>query len=452
MSDSLKKSLKKLILYVREIGKARDINIHRGFSDFLSDKIKQASTEKNLFLFFEKLCMLLNTNIDFVQNNIFVNFVCIPDDDKKILLRWIRTNPKLCAMLANLKDESGEINSILEGVDIDTSSFGDNFADKDLYKSYDVPILVTTQAPLAHGADTKSGNATLFRRMQVISANGNILTLPFYAGNSFRGKMRDLLADHFLKSLDIDLKKPNSVALWFFHVLFAGGCLEENSKHAKAIGEKLGNNGASKAIGITEFRNIFASLSLLGTALGNRVISGRICVSDFKPKCIEWGNGTQDSESLFEWLYLTRREDNEGHQQNENSSMIANTECLKAGTVLEGGIDFHPQITDLEKSCLLKGLELMKDYRFLGAESRRGFGKAIIDFSLKGVESSLYSDHLSKNKEKIIAYMDEIGCFSKEEKEPVIEKVKKNKKEKKNNDVLDSLFPLGDVVDPLEEM
>lgn len=444
MSDSLKKSLKKLIMYVKEVGKARDINIHRGFSDFLADKIKQASTEKNLFLFFEKLCLLLNSNIDFIHNNVLVDFVSIPEIEKKLLLRWIRSNYKLCAMLSNLKDENGDINVILENVEIDESSFGDKFAEQNLFQSYDVPILVKTQAPLAHGADTKSGNATLFRRMQVISSNGNIITLPFYAGNAFRGKMRDLLADHFLKSLDIDLKKPNSLALWFFHVLFAGGCLEENSKHAKAIGEKLGNNGASKAIGITEFRNIFASLSLLGTALGNRVISGRICVSDLKPKCIEWGNGTQDSESLFEWLYLTRREDNEGHQQNENSSMIANTECLKAGTVLEGGIDFHPQIIDLEKACLLKGLELMKDYGFLGAESRRGFGKVIIDFSLKGIESSLYSDHLKENKEKIIAYMDEIGCFSKEEKDiEKIEKGKRNKKEKKVNDILDSLFPLN---------
>src|SRR5690606_39678566 len=67
---------------------------------------------------------------------------------------------------------------------------------------YMIGMRVTCETPLAHGADQKAGNATIFRRMQVLTDEGGVL-LPYYSGNALRGQVRDLLADHFLRSLGL---------------------------------------------------------------------------------------------------------------------------------------------------------------------------------------------------------------------------------------------------------
>ena len=144
------------------------------------------------------------------------------------------------------------------------------------------------------------------------------------------------------------------------------------------MAKDLGANGAQRAVGIQEFRELLVLLSLLGTALGNRSITGRIMIADLYPQCAEWGYDTTLSvDELFEWQFLTRREDFEGHI--ENTSMIAVTECLKAGTILHGGIDIDGHISDLEKSALGRGLELLQEYGKLGGKTGRGIGRVDIE-------------------------------------------------------------------------
>jgi hypothetical protein len=402
---NIKSDLQDVLFYVRSIGKAKDIKVHRGFTDFLADKIKQAATEKNLFAFFERLCVLLNTQVQFVEEAALKSFLNVPSAQKKIILRWLRQNNKLVAMIANMRNEA-DIKEAIEQIEIDESADGDYVLN---ISKFEIPIMIICLSPLAHGADMKAGNATLFRRMQVKSQNGNILSLPFYAGNAIRGEMRDLLADHFLKSLGIATRNAKAIKLWFFHTLYSGGCLEENSEQEKVLGKKLGNSGASKAQGIAEFRKMIVPCSVLGTALGNRVLSGRFNISDFRPVCKEWGSGTQDVDSFFEWLFLTRREDNEQHEAGDNSSMIANTEVLKIGVVLNGGIDIHGWANDLERSCLAMGLKLLKNHGFIGAENRRGFGK--VDIVFPEQDASIYESFLEDNKDKILQYLQEIGAI-----------------------------------------
>jgi hypothetical protein len=154
-------------------------------------------------------------------------------------------------------------------------------------------------------------------------------------------------------------------------------------------------------------------LSLLGTALGNRVISGRVNICDCRPQCQEWGNGELSVGDLFEWTYLTRREDHENHAQGDNSSMIANTECLKAGTMLTGGIDVSEHATDLEKSCLGMGLQRLQQSGYLGAENRRGLGQVKIEME-NAPDAALYETYLSANCSKILAYLEEIGAITKQ--------------------------------------
>lgn len=273
-----------------------------------------------------------------------------------------------------------------------------------------ITLRVECQAPLAHGADSKAGNATLFRRLPVLTEAGETLHLPYYSGNAVRGQMRDLLADHFLAAIGLTPSRSTPpVALWFFYALYAGGALEEQSDAQKALKKSLGDNGAIRAMGIREFRRMLPSLSLLGCALGNRVLPGRCQVADLRPVCREWGTGTQAVAELLTWEYLTRREDFEDHT--EHHGMIANTEVLRAGVTLEGGIDHDHAMDAIERAALGRGLQLLADRGFLGAENRRGFGRVTI--SLTGApDPSPYDVFLAEKREEILDYMKSIEAMA----------------------------------------
>ena len=392
----------------RKISKSATIKGHRGFSDFLADRIAQAATQPDLLSFVEKLITLLQSETVYNVKNEFRPFLeILKNNDAYNVLSWVREFPKVTAMIATQKSDTDFI-SCVEAIEID----GDSLAIDDVacaLPAYDVGIKIGCLSPLAHGGDQKAGNATLFRRMQIMSTSGRIMTLPFYAGNAFRGQMRDALADHFLMSLGLTPNRTNPpCSLWFFHALYAGGALEENSVQAKTIGDKLGKNGAISGSGIHEFRNMIPPLSVLGSALGNRIISGRANFGDFRPVCKQWGFDTNiDVNNLFEWLFLTRREDHESHESGKNCSMIANTECLKIGTQLKGGIDLSMHCTDIESACIAKGLMLMTQKQYIGSDNRRGFGNFDMEINC-GINTIAYDDFLKTEKENILKYLFDI--------------------------------------------
>lgn len=402
-------TLKSTFDMIRSILKSSDININRGLRDFFADRIVQSTTERDLLSTIERLSALMNTHIEYIGGNKVAGFMkSLNNPDASGVLSWLRDYPRVAAMIATLKNDD-DYNECLTGIKIEVKNIdrGTALPSADC----DIKIIAKCLSPLSHGADTKAGNATIFRRMQVLSTTGQILSLPFYAGNAVRGQIRDLLADHFLKSLDLTPRKDNPPCeLWFFHSLYAGGALEENSKQAKLVGAKLGNNGTAKAEGMHEFRNMIPTLSVLGTALGNRVINGRINVCDLRPQCMEWGTGLLPVGDLFEWQYMTRREDHEMHAQGENHSMIANTECMKSGVVFVGGLDISEHATKIELSCIYTGLRLLQEHGYLGAENRRGFGRVEIDLE-KIPESELYEKHMEENKSAILQYLYEIGAI-----------------------------------------
>lgn len=265
-------------------------------------------------------------------------------------------------------------------------------------------------SPFAHGGDNKAGNATLFRRQDIMCQNGAVVSLPFYAGNAFRGSLRDILADDFIKSLGMVPRRDRPpVNLWFFHVLYAGGALEEASQATKSVIKKMGDNGAAKATGIYEFRDNLPNISLIGAAMGNRILSGRAMFADFRPQCKEYTTGDKPVDELFEWTFLTRHENHEDHE--EHHGMIANTECLKAGIRMDGGIDMSEHISDLEKSALGRALEIVQGKGYLGAENRRGLGKVKIEYD-NIPDSASYINYLKNNKDKIIDYLKEVDALA----------------------------------------
>jgi hypothetical protein len=398
----MKEMLLTIISVLRFIYSHSKITGKRNGSEYFADRIVQASTEKTLLAFAERLSRLVDADIGSIWESRGVEFLRISGtEDAAKIYQWIRQFPRIVSMVSALPKKE-QVDEALESIKIEAVEEDGHALPQG---AFEIPIKITTLSPLAHGGDAKAGNATLFRRMQVLSDTGATLSLPFYSGNALRGQMRDLLADDFLSALGIKPSKTNPpVALWFFHTLYAGGALEENSDASKAFGKLLGANGAIKAEGVYQFRDTLPMISALGCSLGNRIIEGRANFGDFRPECEEWANGAVNVSELMTWEFLTRREDFEGHEDGENKAMIANTECIKAGVILRGGIDLRGHASELERSAIGKGIMLLAERGFIGADSRRGFGKVKISAE-KVPDKTLYETYLAENKAKIREYL-----------------------------------------------
>lgn len=401
-----------VINMIKEVKNATGMKVNRHFEGFFTDRIVQSFAQPTLIDAIEHLCKTVNVSMEYISGKqTVINFMtAVVQPDANAVLLWIREHSRIIAMIAGLKkddDYKEAVESIvIEADDIDESII----TAQPIYK---IRIDAELLSPLAHGADTKAGNATLFRRRQAITGTGRILNLPFYAGNAVRGQMRDLLGDHLLSILGMIPKKDNPpINLWFFHALYAGGILEEQNKIMDGLNKELGKHGMLRTDGLRRLRNMLPALSLLGAAIGNRILPGRMQVGDLRPCCHEWGNGQIPAAQLMEWTFLTRRDDYEGRSESDShAGMIANTECLKSGVRLSGGIDFDNHISELEMSALGCGLTLLSNRGMLGAENRRGLGKINIIME-NAPNSKPYIDYLNNSKSKIIDYLIEIGAMN----------------------------------------
>jgi hypothetical protein len=402
--------LKSSLDTIREIRNTSAIKTKRNFSDFFADRIYQAAIEPTMIGMIERLIKSVDASIGFIGSDVISAFMQSSNTtESQDVLAWIRKYPRMAAMIVALK--KGDYEAAIEEIQIQPTTNDNSVVTR--VPSYDIPIQATLLSPLSHGGDLKLGNTTLFRRRQVVTETGRILELPFYSGNAIRGQMRDLLANHMLESLGLLPRQDNQpvLNLWFFHALFAGGLLEERTKIMEGINKELGNNGSVRTEGMRRFRDMLPALSVLGTALGNRVLSGRICVGDLRPNCMEWGNGEVPLHQLFDWEFITRREDFEDRSEDdEHTGMIVNTEVLKTGTILTGGIDVFQHTGEIGLSCLGKGLELWKNRGMIGAENRRGMGS--VDIAIENMPSvEAYDTWLREKKVEILDYLNTIGAL-----------------------------------------
>lgn len=393
------------ISFLKNCLAAADLQGSRFYLDVFTDRLTKAASEATLSGAMEQLLRNINASAEKLHPPLaaqMMRLAASPDGPR--ILRWLREQTRLAVMLAACKDQA-VVEDALASVMLPEAG-GEGAAA--VRGAFQIGLRATCESPLAHGADGKAGNATLFRRIQVIAANGEVLRLPYYAGNAVRGQVRDLLADHLLVSLGLpaDRAKP-AVPLWFFYALYSGGALEENSDATKAMRKSLGDNGSIRAEGIRKFRDMLPALSLLGCALGNRVLPGHCQFADLRPVCKEWGTGTQPVAELLTWEFLTRREDHEDHA--EHHGMIANTEVLRTGTVLEGGVDMDNSMPEVERAALARGLILLQQRGKLGAENRRGFGKVKIE--LTGLpDPALYDTFLAERKADVLDYLAKLGA------------------------------------------
>lgn len=383
----------------------------RHILDMFADRVRQASVEPTLMAFGQQLINLMDAEPSSLYSPAVTAFIALANSPAANgALNWIRDNHTLFSVLCGSKFDAAD--EAMRDIHISEVFSADDHALP--RRPYHIGIHAECLTPLTHGSDGKSGNATLFRRMDVLGKDGTLMRLPYYAGNAIRGQLRDILADHLSVHLGLANRRDcPPYALWFFHALYAGGALEEASAATKAINKELGDGGAIRSDGVRTFRDMLPGLTLLGCALGNKVLHGHIDVGDWRPVCREWGNGEGPAASeLFEWVYLTRRDDHEGRgTDDKHHGMIAVTETLKPGTRLEGGIDFRLHTTDLAKSALGVALRGLAERGRIGGQNRADLGSVRIEYS-NAPDPEPYEAFLRERKRDILDYLNLIGALN----------------------------------------
>lgn len=242
-------------------------------------------------------------------------------------------------------------------------------------------ITLKAKSPIAHGAYTDgvdTGNIMLFRKMPMFTTENKIVQVPVLSGNSTRGNIRRLLAREYIDRFNIKELLGYGIFDKFYTALANGGNLEKNLDVA-VDPDKL-----------REIRRLLPMLSVLGAALYRYMLSGQTNIGFAILKCKELNTGGQRINDLLTDIGLVRHLDRELANSLEAKPMPYTTECIIAGSEFELELAFAPQATDIEKSCLAHGFNLLKT---VGGKSAVGFGR--VEISGAEQDDTLYIDWLN---------------------------------------------------------
>lgn len=411
-------TVSKTLAVITELIDNTILNVNRNRYDFYADRLRVATTEPNLLAGLNRYSELLGCPV-LTQKSTKSAMQASAADDAPVVYQWLRDQPKVAIGLAKLKyDDRAEVVEALVTAYQPQQIIPGLLQHR---RPFDINIIANVTQALAHGDDGKAGNAQLFRRCDVRGG----LRLPFYSGNAIGGAMRDLLADHFLTALGIRTDKADpALNIWAFHLLYSGGVLADGAI-PKAFERTLTGaaSGSMRSDSVRQLRNMIPFFSMLG-GIGKTPMESYIYINDLRPQCLEWGTGDTPVNDLMTWRYLARRDDYEGRtskaqtdsgdagSDTANTSMLANTECLAEGTVLDGGIDVSRHATDIEMAALARGLLLLQDYGYLGGKKHRGYGRVNIEYQTDlTLDPAPYDDYLEANKAEILAYLHSIEAF-----------------------------------------
>ena len=245
------------------------------------------------------------------------------------------------------------------------------------------------EQPIIHTEET-IGNISKLKQMRVIY-KGKPVSVPALSGNSFRGQLRDILADALCSRLSNQGKQllrfnDNDV----YTILYSGGALSEKSKAGDLI---------------YDFANHLPSMRLMGSAFGNVMLPSKLAMTHIVPCAEETQEILQGmfetlEESLVpppnEWtgarnLFfndgpLTRKDDSkdltrqrfvdlESQTDKEIQQMIYYVECIPAGTWLLQQLYSKFPLDQLELGCLFDGLNAFLRQPTLGGRSSAGYGQ-----------------------------------------------------------------------------
>ncbi len=271
----------------------------------------------------------------------------------------------------------------------------------DAFVSVRLTLAYLAEQPIIH-TDETIGNISKLKKMRVIY-NGKPESVPALSGNSFRGQLRDILADQLCSSLSDDGAAPltftNNDA---YGILYSGGALGEKNK---------------SAVLLKDFQANIPAIRLMGAAFGNVMLPSKIAATHIVPCAEQTRHIVQHMYDVFDpplfseeaWprardlLFndgpLTRKDDtrdltrqrfaNSGNvalaalasgdageeERQKGHQMIYYVECIPPGTWLVQQLYSKLPLDQLELGCLFDGLTAFLDQPSIGGRSAAGYGQ-----------------------------------------------------------------------------
>ena len=132
-----------------------------GKLDLFASRLLKAASEPTLAAACESLLRSIDADPDKLHPPAVAQMIAVAGgSDGPRILRWWREQAKLVTLLAATHKEEDRAEA-LAAIELPSAQGGGRAVPRG---SYDIGVRAACETPLAHGADGKAGNATIFRR------------------------------------------------------------------------------------------------------------------------------------------------------------------------------------------------------------------------------------------------------------------------------------------------
>jgi len=261
------------------------------------------------------------------------------------------------------------------------------------------------QTPISHGSDEDFGMEQRLRTIEMaVRENGDLYheDIPVISGNSLRGQLRDFLADDFLTRLSAD-EDPVELGDSLSNAFWAGGSLQRTAGPGKL------NRRMLKGI-----REHVPPLSLLGTALSDQMLEGRLNMGMLTPIATETQSytGRESDHSVFEFVdetFYTRMDDRLGGRQGDEDTqqMKYTVQILTPGTRFDHWMALEGA-TDVERACLGHVMDLFEASPHVGGQKAVGHGEVDFEYDDPLPDAQPYLDFVADSRDDIREFVEDL--------------------------------------------
>lgn len=271
---------------------------------------------------------------------------------------------------------------------------------------------LTALSPIHHGGAEGFGTTKMILQIPTVVINPvtgeqEIDNIPAIHGNAIRGYLRRLVMDDFLTLLDYELDSKK-----IYHFLFTGGILE-------ALDPK--DKGAINLTLKKGLRENIPPISLLGSALGNQMIQGKLKVGIANIVCAETKHYIEEYSGNDFSAYnlkssdfgtrlddLREYDDEDEKEEKEIHQMKYEFETLIRGTKFTHEFSLE-DCDEVETACFSRMMDLWSERPYLGGKSGTGYGKVKLNYpGLNAYTDEAYLNFIEDKKEDITGYLDEL--------------------------------------------
>jgi len=252
----------------------------------------------------------------------------------------------------------------------------------------------TAVSPISHGDEMTLSVISPFRK-QKIYHEGKYIDVPVVSGNSMRGGgLRRLAIKRMLEMLDVPVESLSQSCYYF---LLNGGALTSGGVETDV----------DKTLTI---RSKLPLISLLGSATGNIMLSGRISVGLIyvvgkETKQLTNIESDNSVNKFLDTIFYTRKDDYEKEKVDKTSQMKYESEVLIPGTPLSQYIYLYTN-SELEQSAFGFMMNVFKEKPQLGGKANVGHGFVDVSCDKEFPDDKTFIDFLNENKEDIKDYLN----------------------------------------------